>query len=260
MAVMHNLSDVEGSKNACHHDQDEDMGCHRRRTRLLSRLGLGVFRPDRDEDFEASVWPSRRRVKQLQLKSRKTTGDSTWGFRSPKSRLYILCTTLQTYANATTHTIELSIQTIQQHVITTLMLRHFCVMLRQPASCYVTYDITAPRPLVWPYSYVPVDYMRSRWYSRCHGPPNSQGRLAAQSWRHTPWQQAHVSLHWIRWCVLAWMWRDLKENVIMQDCPEGRKSGVRYLLLVHVLDCQRRDRGREMYHVFLKMIASFGRK
>ena len=52
---MHNLSDVEGSKNACHHDQDEDMGCHRRGTRLLSRLGLGVFRPDRDEDFEASV-------------------------------------------------------------------------------------------------------------------------------------------------------------------------------------------------------------
>ena len=77
-------------------------------------------------------------------------------------------TTLQTYANATTHTIESSLRTIQQRVIITCMLHH---TLHHHTSYYVTYDVTTPRPPVWPYSYVSVDHALSRRYGRYHHPP-----------------------------------------------------------------------------------------
>ena len=79
--------------------------------------------------------------------------------------------TLQMYANTTTHTIESPIQTRQY-------MRHHdshyvihCVTTHHSESHLDTTDITAPRPPVWPHSYISVDHTASRRYGRCHHPP-----------------------------------------------------------------------------------------
>ena len=48
---------------------------------------------------------------------------------------------------------------------------HF-VILCHTTSYHVTYDVTTPRPPVWPHSYVSVDHMLSGWYCRCHLKPD----------------------------------------------------------------------------------------
>ena len=40
------------------------------------------------------------------------------------------------------------------------------IIPRHHVSSYITYDVTTPRPPVWPHSYVPVDYTWSRRYGQ----------------------------------------------------------------------------------------------
>ena len=80
----------------------------------------------------------------------------------------IYCTMQRTYTNKATHMIKLPTQTKKLlRVIMTHTLRH-------PTSHYVISDITMPQPPVWPYSYVPVNHMRSRQYGWCQSTSHYQ--------------------------------------------------------------------------------------
>ena len=80
-------------------------------------------------------------------------------------------TILQRNANATTHTIESSIQSRQQTRHHDPHTTSYYIIPRHLESYPVTTDITAPRPPVWPYSYVSVNHAVSRRYGRYHHPP-----------------------------------------------------------------------------------------
>ena len=70
--------------------------------------------------------------------------------------------------------------------------------LHHTASPCIISDITTPQPPVWPYSYVPVNHMRSWRYSQCHNPIvklrvglSPSRRVMTSAWCSLDFQEAH---------------------------------------------------------------------
>ena len=59
----------------------------------------------------------------------------------------------------------------------------YYIIVRHPESYLDTTDITAPRPPVWPYSYVSVDHAASRRYGRCQGSSFDPPGLCTHTWQ-----------------------------------------------------------------------------